>query len=57
MDGVVKGLHEDSHMLDVVDSSFLVNTGNQLILVDAVPAPGGVGEPWGGLAESLRSAG
>jgi hypothetical protein len=27
MDGVVKGLHEDPHMLDVVDSGFLVNTG------------------------------
>ncbi len=57
MDGVVKGLHDDPHMLDVVDSSFLVNTGNQLILVDA-----GAGTWWGGgalgrLAESLRSAG
>jgi glyoxylase-like metal-dependent hydrolase (beta-lactamase superfamily II) len=57
MDGVVKGLHEDPHMLDVVDSSFLVNTGNQLILVDA-----GAGTWWGGgalgrLAGSLRSAG
>jgi len=57
MDGVVKGLHEDPHMLDVVDSSFLVNTGNQLILVDA-----GAGTWWGGgalgrLGESLRSAG
>jgi len=35
MDGVVKGLHEDPHMLDVVDMGFLVNTGKQLILVDA----------------------
>src|SRR5713101_7848015 len=35
MDGVVKGLHEDPHMLDVVDLGFLVNTGKQLILVDA----------------------
>jgi len=57
MDGVVKGLHEDPHMLDVVDSCFLVNTGNQLILVDA-----GAGTWWGGgalgrVAESLRSAG
>src|SRR6267378_4181045 len=57
MDGVVKGLHKDPHMLDVVDSCFLVNTGNQLILVDA-----GAGSWWGGgalgrLAESLRSAG
>jgi glyoxylase-like metal-dependent hydrolase (beta-lactamase superfamily II) len=57
MDGVVKGLHEDPHMLDVVDSGFLVNTGKQLILVDA-----GAGTWWGGgalgrLAGSLRSAG
>src|SRR6476661_1680281 len=57
MDGVVKGLHEDPHMLDVVDSGFLVNTGRQLILVDA-----GAGIWWGGgalgrLAGSLRSAG
>jgi glyoxylase-like metal-dependent hydrolase (beta-lactamase superfamily II) len=57
MDGVVKGLDEDPHMLDVVDSGFLVNAGNQLILVDA-----GAGAWWGGgalgrLAGSLRSAG
>ncbi len=57
MDEVVKALHEDPHMLDVVDSGFLVNTGKQLILVDA-----GAGTWWGGgalgrLAGSLRSAG
>jgi glyoxylase-like metal-dependent hydrolase (beta-lactamase superfamily II) len=57
MDGVAKGLHEDRHMLDVVDTGFLVNTGKQLILVDA-----GAGTWWGGgafgrLAGSLRSAG
>src|ERR1700726_961409 len=57
MDGVVKGLHEDPHMLDVVDTGFLVNTGKQLILVEA-----GAGTWWGGgalgrLAGSLRSAG
>jgi glyoxylase-like metal-dependent hydrolase (beta-lactamase superfamily II) len=57
MDGVVKALPEDPHMLDVVDSGFLVNTGKQLILVDA-----GAGTWWGGaalgrLAGSLRSAG
>jgi glyoxylase-like metal-dependent hydrolase (beta-lactamase superfamily II) len=57
MDGVVKGLHEDPHMLDVVDSGFLVNTGKQLILVDA-----GAGAWWGEgalgrLVGSLRSAG
>src|SRR5712664_3930786 len=42
MDGVVKGLQEDPHMLDVVDGGFLVNTGKQLILVDA-----GAGTWWG----------
>jgi glyoxylase-like metal-dependent hydrolase (beta-lactamase superfamily II) len=57
MDGVVKGLHEDPHVLDVVDSGFLVNTGDQLILIDA-----GAGTWWGDgalgrLAGSLRSAG
>src|SRR5437899_3889281 len=57
MDGVVKALHEDPHMLDVADTGFLVNTGKQRILVDA-----GAGTWWGGaafgrLAASLRSAG
>jgi len=57
MDGVVKALQEDPHFLDVVDISFLVNTGKQLILVDA-----GAGTWWGGaalgrLVGSLRSAG
>ncbi len=57
MEDVVKALHEDPHMLDVVDMGFLVNTGKQLILVDA-----GAGTWWGGgalgrLAGSLRSAG
>src|SRR5258708_29187015 len=56
MDGVVEALHEDPHMLDVVDTAFLVNTGKQLILVDA-----GAGTWWGGgalgrLAGILRSA-
>src|SRR5207244_9051254 len=57
MDGVVKALHEDPHMLDVADTGFLVNTRKQRILVDA-----GAGTWWGGgafgrLAGSLRSAG
>jgi glyoxylase-like metal-dependent hydrolase (beta-lactamase superfamily II) len=57
MDGVVKALHEDPHMLDVVDMGFPLNTGKQLILVDA-----GAGTWWGGgalgrLAGSLSSAG
>jgi glyoxylase-like metal-dependent hydrolase (beta-lactamase superfamily II) len=55
MDGVAKTLREDPHMLDTTDSGFLVNTGKQLILVDA-----GAGPWWGApghLPESLRSAG
>jgi glyoxylase-like metal-dependent hydrolase (beta-lactamase superfamily II) len=57
MDGGVKGLHGDPHMLDVVDTGCLVNTGRQLILIDP-----GAGIWWGGgalgrLAGSLRSAG
>jgi glyoxylase-like metal-dependent hydrolase (beta-lactamase superfamily II) len=57
MDGVAKALHEDPHMLDASDEGFLVNTGKQLILVDA-----GAGTWWGGGAlgrflGSLRSAG
>src|SRR5882672_3297651 len=57
MDGVVKALHEDPQMLDVVDSGFLVNTGKQLILVDAGAGTWWGGEALGRLAGSLRSAG
>src|SRR5258708_17032324 len=57
MDGVVEALHEDPRLLDVSDEGFLVNTGKQLILVDA-----GAGTWWGGgalgrLLGSFRSAG
>src|SRR6202790_574897 len=57
MDGVQETLHEDPHVLDVADTGFLVNTGKQLILVDA-----GAGTWWGGgafgrVAGSLRRAG
>jgi glyoxylase-like metal-dependent hydrolase (beta-lactamase superfamily II) len=57
MDGVVKALHEDPHMLDVVDSGFLVNTGKQLILVDAGAGTWFGGGALGRLAGNLRSAG
>src|SRR5258708_33129454 len=57
MDGVVKALHEDPHMLDAVDTGYLVNTGKQLILVDAGSGTWyGVGR-LGHLAGNLRSAG
>jgi len=57
MAGVLRALREHPHLLDVADAGFLVNTGKQLILVDA-----GAGTWWGGgafgrLAGSLRSAG
>src|SRR3989441_9489295 len=57
MDGVAKTLQKDPHLLDAADQGFLVNTGKQLILVDA-----GAGTWYGGkafvrLATSLRSAG
>jgi len=42
MDGVAKALQEDPHML-MLSIGFLVNTGKQLILVDA-----GAGTWWGG---------
>src|SRR6201998_3754449 len=57
MDGVAQALHEDPHMLDVIDAGFLVNTGKQLILVDAGAGGWGGGGALGRLAGSLHSAG
>src|SRR5260370_4703283 len=56
-DGVVNALHEDPHMLDVVDMGFLVHTGKQLILVDAGACTWWGGAALGRLGLSLRSAG
>jgi len=57
MDGVAEALHEDPHMLDASDTGFLVNTGEQLILVDAGAGTWYGGGAFGRLAGSLRSAG
>src|ERR1700730_6294057 len=57
MDGVVKALNEDPHLLDVSDTGFLVNTGKQLILVDAGSGTWFGGGAFGHLVASLRSAG
>ena len=57
MDGVAEALHEDPHMLDASDTGFLVNTGKQLILVDAGAGTWYGGGAFGRLAGSLRSAG
>jgi glyoxylase-like metal-dependent hydrolase (beta-lactamase superfamily II) len=57
MDGVVKGLQEDPHLLDAAGTGFLVNTGKQLLLVDAGAGTWYGGGAFGHLAGSLRSAG
>jgi glyoxylase-like metal-dependent hydrolase (beta-lactamase superfamily II) len=57
IDAVVKALPEDPHMLDAADTGFLVNTGKQLILVDAGSGTWFGGGALGHLVDSLRSAG
>src|ERR1700694_5496291 len=55
--GVAKALQQDPHLLDAADSGFLVNTGKQLILVDAGAGTWYGGGAFGRLAGSLRGAG
>ena len=57
IDGVVKAMREDPHLLDAADTGFLVNTGKQLILVDAGSGTWFGGGALGRMAGSLRSAG
>jgi glyoxylase-like metal-dependent hydrolase (beta-lactamase superfamily II) len=57
MDGVVKALNKDPHLLDASGAGFLVNTGEQLILVDVGSGTWYGGGAFGHLADSLRSAG
>ena len=57
MDGVVQALHEDQHLLDGGDTGFVVNTGKQLILVDAGSSTWFGEGALGHLVGSLRSAG
>jgi len=56
MDRVEKALKEDPHLLDTNDTGFLVNTGKELILVDAVPAHGSgrVSRSFGGQSAQCR---
>ena len=56
-DGVAKALQENTHLLDTGDTSFLVNTGKELILVDAGAGTWFGGGALGRAADSLRSAG
>jgi len=57
VDGALKALHEDPHMLEGTDTGFLVNTGKQLILVDSGAGTWFGGGAFGRSAGSLRSAG
>jgi hypothetical protein len=57
MDRVEKALHEGPHLLDTGDTGFVVNTGKQLILVDAGAGTWYGGGALGRLVGSLRSAG
>jgi glyoxylase-like metal-dependent hydrolase (beta-lactamase superfamily II) len=56
MDGVVEELQEDPHMLDGSETCVLVNTGQQLILIDAGAGTWFGGGALGHLVASLRSA-
>jgi glyoxylase-like metal-dependent hydrolase (beta-lactamase superfamily II) len=57
MDRVAAALVEDPHLLDIGDTGFLVNTGKQLILIDAGAGTWFGGGSLGRLVDSLRSAG
>jgi glyoxylase-like metal-dependent hydrolase (beta-lactamase superfamily II) len=57
MDRVEEALKEDSHLLDTSDTAFLVNTGRQLILVDAGAGTWFGGGSLGHMVDSLRDAG
>jgi len=57
MDRVKSASKEDPHLLDTGDIGFLVNTGKQLILVDAGAGTWFGGGSLGRLVDSLRNAG
>ena len=57
VDGVIKALQSDPHLLDTSDIGFLVNTGRKLILVDAGSGTWFGNGSLGRMEGSLRSAG
>ena len=57
MDRVEAALRQDPHLLDTSDIGFLVNTGRQLILIDAGAGTWFGGGTLGRLVDSLRGAG
>jgi glyoxylase-like metal-dependent hydrolase (beta-lactamase superfamily II) len=56
-DSALKALQDDPHLLDVADTGYLVNTGKQLILVDAGSGTWFGGGKFGHLVANLRRAG
>jgi glyoxylase-like metal-dependent hydrolase (beta-lactamase superfamily II) len=56
-DRIEKALREDPHLLDIGDTAFLVNTGRELVLVDAGAGAWFGGGDLGRLVDSLHSAG
>ena len=56
-DSVLKALQDDPHLMDVSDAGYLVNTGKQLILVDAGSGIWFGGGKFGHLVGNLRRAG
>src|SRR6202163_852743 len=57
LDGCLKALQTNPQMMDAADTGYLVNTGRQLILVDAGSGTWFGGGAYGRLAGNLRSAG
>src|SRR5258708_24236944 len=57
MDRVERALKEDPHLLDTGDTGFLVNTGQQLILIDAGAGSWFGGGTLGRFGGNLRGAG
>jgi glyoxylase-like metal-dependent hydrolase (beta-lactamase superfamily II) len=57
VDGVLKALQTDPHLMDGAVTGYLVNTGKQLLLVDAGSGTWYGGGVFGHLAANLRKAG
>jgi glyoxylase-like metal-dependent hydrolase (beta-lactamase superfamily II) len=57
MADITNALQKQPHFLDASDSAFLVNTGKQVVLVDAGAGGWWGGEAFGRVGGSLRSAG
>jgi glyoxylase-like metal-dependent hydrolase (beta-lactamase superfamily II) len=54
---IERALREDPHLLDIGDTGFLINTGKELVLVDAGAGTWFGGGALGRLVDSMRSGG